>query len=666
MPPRVVVEGVFPELDHGRFPIKRIVGDEITVAADIYADGHDRLSVFLRYRHDRDRTWREVAFWDEGNDRWTASFSVDRLGTWRYTVIAWVDRYASWLEKVEKKVAVGQAFLVDFIEGAQLIEETAGRAPDQYTEYLTEAAAKLRSTAPPPQKLRTARTVRLARAMTRYADRTAATVYERELLVRVDREKARFGAWYEFFIRSYANGPGGRGTFKKSKPILEYVADMGFDVLYLPPIHPIGTTVRKGYNNAVTALPGDPGTPWAIGSEAGGHTAVNPELGTIEDFREFLADARELGLEVALDLAFQCSPDHPWVREHPQWFRHRADGSIQYAENPPKKYEDIYPLDFETPDREALWEELKKVVLFWVGQGVRIFRVDNPHTKPFAFWEWLIGSVKERYPDLIFLAEAFTRPKPMYRLAKLGFTQSYTYFTWRNLKWEIEQYMTEVTTPPVAEFFRPNLWPNTPDILSDYLRDGGRPAFIIRLVLAATLSSSYGIYGPAFELVENTRRDNVSEEYLNSEKYEIKRWDLDQRDSLREVITTVNGIRRANPAFRENRSLAFHPVDNDQLICYSKRAADGSSTVLLAVNLDYRYPQSGWTGLDLPALGLEEGETFRVHDLLSGATYDWQGSRNFIRLDPAVMPAHIFRIERSSVPSADGMSGDKEDHAPDR
>ncbi len=651
MPPRAVIENISPELDHGRFPVKRVIGDEVVVDADIYADGHDRLSAVLRYRHDRDQTWRETTFRELGHDRWRASFRVDRIGTWHYTIVSWVDTYTSWLEKLEKKTAARQASPVDFIEGAQLIEETATRTSGAPAAYLLNAAAKLRSRAQPFRKLRTARSARLSRLMTQYADRAHALTYDKDLLVTVDREKARFSAWYELFIRSCTGPNGEPGTFKTALPVMKYAADMGFDVLYLPPIHPIGVTARKGCDNTVTALPGDPGTPWAVGSEAGGHTAIHPQLGTLEDFREFLGAAGELGLEVALDMAFQCSPDHPWVREHPQWFRHRPDGSIQYAENPPKKYEDIYPLDFETEDWQALWEELRDIVLFWVGQGVRIFRVDNPHTKPFAFWEWLIANVKHQHPDVIFLAEAFTRPKLMYRLAKLGFTQSYTYFTWRNLKWEIEQYLTELTAPPAADFFGPNFWPNTPDILSDYLRDGGRPAFIIRLILAATLSSNYGIYGPAFELMENTRRDTTSEEYRASEKYEIKAWDLDRRDSLRSVITAVNLIRRGNAAFHGNRSLVFHAVDNEQLICYSKRSADGTNTVLVVVNLDYRYPQSGWTSIDLKALGLGEDADFKVRDLLTGTAYDWHGGRNYVLLNPEALPAHIFRVEASRADS---------------
>jgi starch synthase (maltosyl-transferring) len=421
---------------------------------------------------------------------------------------------------------------------------------------------------------------------------------------------------------------------------------MGFDVLYLPPIHPIGMTQRKGKNNSLTPTPEDTGVPWAIGSKEGGHKSVNPELGTLEDFRHFVAKAREYGIDIALDIAFQCSPDHPYVREHPEWFRKRPDGTIQYAENPPKRYEDIYPFDFETEDWPGLWEELKSIFLFWAEQAVHIFRVDNPHTKTFPFWEWVIAEVKRDYPDAIFLSEAFTRPKVMYRLAKLGFTQSYTYFAWRNTKWDLTQYFTELTKTEVREFFRPNLWPNTPDILTEYLQTGGRPAFMARLVLAATLGANYGIYGPAFELCENRPREHGSEEYLDSEKYQIRHWDIDDRNSLKEIIAVVNRIRRDNPALQSDWSLLFHPTDNEQLICYSKQTEDLSNIILVVVNVDPYHTHSGWVDLSSQQLGLGQDEAFRVHDLLINARYLWQGHRNYVELNPHSIPAHIFRVNR--------------------
>jgi len=462
----------------------------------------------------------------------------------------------------------------------------------------------------------------------------------------VDPPKARFSAWYEMFPRSCSPRPGVHGTLAACEARLPYIAAMGFDVLYLPPIHPIGSTHRKGRNNSPVCEPGDPGSPWAIGAAAGGHTAVHPDLGTLEDFHSLLRQARSQGLEIAMDLAFQCSPDHPYVREHPEWFRRRPDGSIQYAENPPKKYEDIYPLDFECAERAALMDELKRVVLFWIDQGVRIFRVDNPHTKPLAFWEWLIGEVKTSHPEVIFLAEAFTRPKVMHRLAKSGFSQSYTYFAWRHTAWELKKYFSELTQTEVVEVFRPNLWPNTPDILTEYLQNGGRPAFAARLILAATLGANYGIYGPAFEVCEDRSRKPGSEEYLNSEKYEIRTWDIDSPDRLSELIARVNRIRRENPALHGDRSLRFHSVDNEQLICYSKHTADFSNVILTVVNLDPHHTHSGWLLLTLSELGLEADKPFQVHDLLSGARYLWNSDRNFIELNPRVMPAHIFRVRK--------------------
>jgi len=649
---RIVIEGVKPEIDGGSFPIKRIVGDELAVEADIFADGHDVLSAALMYRKEGDPNWIEVPMEFLANDRWRGSFKVTEMGRYRYTFAAWVDRFRTWRQNLTKKVEANQDISVDLLEGAQFIDEASQRAKRRDAGTMREWAESLRSTkVHPSTKTRLGLSKKMATLMAKYSHRRFATTYSKEPVVVVDREKARFSTWYEVFPRSCASEPGRHGTFKDCEARLPYVSEMGFDVLYFPPIHPIGRTNRKGKNNTPIAEPDDPGTPWAIGSEEGGHKAVHPQLGTLEDFRRLIAKARDYGIEVALDLAFQCSPDHPYVKEHPEWFEWRPDGTVQYAENPPKKYQDIYPVEFEAEQWQALWKELKSVVLFWVEQGVRIFRVDNPHTKPFSFWEWLIGDVKKDYPDIIFLSEAFTRPKIMYRLAKLGFTQSYTYFTWRNVKWELTQYFTELTQTDVQEFFRPNLWPNTPDILNDYLRDGGRPAFMTRLVLAGTLGANYGIYGPAFELCENRRKDKESEEYLNSEKYELKQWDIESPNSLRDFITQVNLIRRENPALQSDLSLRFHSVDNEQLICYSKHTEDLSNVILVVVNLDYRYKQSGWVDLSLEELGLDHGQPYKVHDLLADATYRWQGSRNYVELDPQKIPAHIFRIHQGITKS---------------
>jgi len=649
---RVIIEGVSPEIDGGRFPIKRIIGDKVVVEADIFTDGHDVLSVALLYRKEGDPNWIEIPMEFLANDRWRGSFVVSELGQYQYTLTAWVDRFKTWQQNLAKKVEAKQDVSVDFLEGAQLIEEAIMQPTKRDTKTMQDWVASLHSSqVSASAKAKLVLGDRVTAVMTRYPVRRSVATYPRELTVVVDREKARFSTWYEMFPRSCASGSSRHGTFEDCEERLSYIAEMGFDVLYFPPIHPIGQTSRKGKNNDPVAKADDPGTPWAIGSEEGGHKAVHPQLGTLDDFRRFIDKAREYGLEVALDIAFQCSPDHPYVKEHPEWFRWRPDGTVQYAENPPKKYQDIYPLEFETESWQELWEELKSVILFWIEQGVRIFRVDNPHTKPFAFWEWLISEVKKDCPEVIFLAEAFTRPKIMYLLAKLGFTQSYTYFTWRNIKWELTQYFTELTQTDVREFFRPNLWPNTPDILSDYLRDGGRPAFITRLVLAATLGANYGIYGPAFELCENRRKDKESEEYLNSEKYELKQWNIKSRNSLKDFITRVNGIRRENPALQSDLSLCFHPVDNDQLICFSKRTEDLSSLILVVVNLDYRYKQSGWIELSLEEVGLDNNRPYEVSDLLTDVTYRWQGSRNYVELDPRKIPAHIFRINRGIAKS---------------
>jgi starch synthase (maltosyl-transferring) len=641
---RVVIEAVSPEVDGGRFPAKRTAGDRVVVEADVFTDGHDAVAAVLLHRPESTAEWTETPMEPLVNDRWRAAFTVNEVGRYRYTLTAWVDHFASWRHGLGKKIEAGQAVAVDLLAGAGLVDAAVERATGNERRTLRIYATALRSGLPDaPER---ALDDELARLMRRHSARPFAVTYERELALVVDRALARFGAWYELFPRSCAETAGTYATLRDVERRLPYVASMGFDVLYLPPIHPIGRTHRKGRNNAPVASPDDPGSPWAIGAAEGGHRDVLPALGTLADFRHLVAAARSHGLEVALDIAYQCTPDHPYVARHPEWFRRRADGSVQYAENPPKKYEDIYPLDFETDRWQELWDELTDVVRFWIAQGVRIFRVDNPHTKPFAFWEYLIDTLKTEHPDVIFLSEAFTRPKVMYRLAKLGFTQSYTYFAWRNTKWELEQYFTELTQTPVREYFRPNLWPNTPDILTEYLQFGGRPAFVVRLVLAATLGASYGIYGPAFELGENRPLRPGSEEYLDSEKYELRHWDIERPDSLRELITRVNRIRRENPALQHDWSLRFHHVDNAELIAYTKQSVDGRNLVLVVVNLDAHHVQSGWVDLPLAALGMDGHEPYQVHDLLTGAHYLWHGPRNYVQLDPHTVPAHVFRVRR--------------------
>jgi len=644
---RVVIEGVKPEIDSGRFPAKRTIGEEVVVEADIFADGHEVLSAVLLHRKDGDSEWIESPMEPLVNDRWRGSFEVSELGTYCYTIVAWVDQFKSWRRDLSKKVEAGQEVEVDLLAGVQLIGEVGRRASSSDAQLFRKWEKTLSSTQDREQaRVRLALSEEVLTRMEKYSDRHSAVTYPKELQVQVDREKARFSTWYEMFPRSTASQPGRHGTFKDCEARLPYIAGMGFDVLYFPPIHPIGRTNRKGQNNAHVSGPNDPGTPWAIGAEEGGHKSIHPELGTLDDFRRLMAKARKYGIEIALDLAYQCSPDHPYVKEHPEWFRWRADGTVQYAENPPKKYEDIYPINLESEHWWELWMELKSIMLYWIEQGVRIFRVDNPHTKPFQFWEWAIAEIKKDHPEVIFLSEAFTRPKIMYRLAKLGFTQSYTYFAWRNTKWELAQYFTELAQTDICDYFRPNLWPNTPDILTEYLQSGGRPAFMTRLVLAATLAASYGIYGPAFELCEARPRELGSEEYLDSEKYEIKHWDIDRADSLRDFIARVNRIRRDNLALHSNLSLDFHTVDNEQIICYSKKTEDLSNVIVVVVNLDPHYTQSGWVDLPLSMPGLPEQQTFQVHDLLSDARYLWHGPRNYVELNPHICPAHIFRIRR--------------------
>jgi starch synthase (maltosyl-transferring) len=642
---RAVIERVAPAVDAGRFAIKRVVGDRVEVEADCFADGHDLIACALCYRREDEADWHEAPMTALGNDRWRGAFVVDTLGRYRYTVKAWVDPFLSWRHHFERRVDPEDLHIAAQV-GAELISAAAERATDDDRSRLLRWAARLREERDARALHAVAMDEAMAAVAMRHPDRSAAATFPTELPLVVDRELARFGAWYEMFPRSCGGNPGTHGTLRDCEERLQYVAEMGFDVLYLPPFHPIGRERRKGRNNALATNPDDVGSPWAIGAAEGGHKALHPELGTLDDFRRLIARARALGLEVALDVAFQCAPDHPYVHDHPQWFRWRPDGSIQYAENPPKKYQDIYPFNFESGEWRDLWRELASVFWFWIDEGVRIFRVDNPHTKPFPFWEWTIGQIKREHPDVIFLAEAFTRPKVMHRLAKLGFTQSYTYFTWRNTKHDLIEYFTELTRGPGRDYFRPNCWPNTPDILSEYLQFGGRAAFMARLVLAATLAANYGIYGPAFEHLEHTPREPGAEEYLDSEKYQVRHWDLDRADSLAPFIARVNAARRDNPALQRNDGLAFFPVDNDELICYGKVDVEGENAVLVVVNLDPHHVQSGWVTLDLAALGVDEDRAFQVHDVLTGARFLWSGARNFVELDPTRAPAHVFRVRR--------------------
>ncbi len=643
---RAAVEAVTPRVDDGRFPVKRTLGDRLVVEADAFVDGHDAVSVVLAHKRSTAAGWTESPMEPLGNDRWRGEFALQHLGRHAYTVIAWPDAFGTWRRDLAKRVEARQDVSMDLLVGAALVAAAAERATLEDAARLRSWAAELSGDGPMTSRAAHALQEELAILMARNPDRRFATTHDRVLEVVVDPVRARFSAWYELFPRSTSPEPGRHGTFRDVIARLPYVAGMGFDVLYLPPIHPVGRTFRKGPNNVTTSSPDDPGVPWAIGSEEGGHTAINPQLGTLEDFRALVAAAARYDIAVALDLAYQASPDHPFVREHPSWFRQRPDGTVQYAENPPKKYQDIYPFDFESEDWPALWAGLRDIVRFWMDEGVRIFRVDNPHTKPFAFWQWLIGEIKREDPDVLFLAEAFTRPKVMYRLAKVGFSQSYTYFTWRTLKQELIDYFTELTATNLREFFRPNVWPNTPDILHEVLQHGGRPAFELRFVLAATLASTYGIYGPAYELAEHEPIEPGSEEYRDSEKYQLRHWDLEREDSLAPLISRVNAIRRDHPALQSNEGLAFHPIDDDALIAYSKRTPDRSDVVLTIVNLDPQHPHGGALELPLTELGIEEGSAYEAIDLLTGTTNRWQGPRNRVELDPLTGSAQILQLRR--------------------
>ncbi|MGC8548659.1 MAG: alpha-1,4-glucan--maltose-1-phosphate maltosyltransferase [Acidobacteriaceae bacterium] len=649
---RVVIEGVDPEIDAGRFPIKRVVEDRVQVEADIFADGHDHVAAWLLHRALPPGAkacgagdWQRVRMQPLGNDRWRGEFTVTEVGRYAYTLAGVIDHFDTWRSDLKKRIAAGQDISVDLKNGALLLEQAATRArAAKDTHRLQVWAKELRAGGAAAATL--ALDDELAELMGDLPDETLMSRYERELMVTVDRKRAQFSSWYELFPRSTAQEPGQHGTFKDVEARLEYVAGLGFDVLYLPPVHPIGESFRKGKNNSVTAEDGDVGSPWAIGGAEGGHTEIHPALGRLEDFGRLRAKAENLGLELALDIAFQCSPDHPWVKEHPAWFKHRADGTIQYAENPPKKYQDIYPLDFESEDWRGLWQGLKDVFLYWIGQGVKIFRVDNPHTKAFPFWEWCIGGLKAEYPEVLFLAEAFTRPRVMQRLAKLGFSQSYTYFTWRNTKEELAAYVTELTRTRVREYLRPNFWPNTPDILPEQLQIGGLPAFKSRLVLAATLASNFGVYGPAYEAAENAPLRKGGEEYLHSEKYQVRHWDWDAERPLSQLMQRLNRARRELPALQTMENLVFHSTDNPYLIAYSKRVEEDEHPVLTVVNLDPAYTQSGWVMLNMEALGMTDDERFGVFDLLTDAAFLWQGARNYVELSPELMPAHVFRVRK--------------------
>jgi len=641
----IIIEGVTPVVDCGRYPAKCIAGEPCVVEADIFRDGHQLLRAEVKWRRQEEEVFNQTPMAPLDNDRWRAEFVPAENARYVFTIEAWTDLYASWLADFAKKVAAGRDVHSDLLEGMDLLSAIRQRAAGADRQLLAASLDALHRRPTAASALEVVSNPQLVEAAARCGERFGATVFQPLLHLVADRARAAFGSWYELFVRSQSPDPDRPGTFEDAEHRLADIRDMGFDVVYLPPIHPIGHTNRKGPNNTPDGAGDSVGSPWAIGSEAGGHTAVEPRLGTLADFDRFVVAANSLGIEVALDFAVQCSPDHPWVREHPQWFKHRPDGSIKYAENPPKEYQDIYPIDFDTPDQRGLMQALLDVVWFWIGRGVRIFRVDNPHTKPVAFWEWLIAEVQSRRPDVIFLGEAFTRPKMMKALAKAGFTQSYTYFTWRNTKPELTEYLTELTTSEMRDYFRPNFFTNTPDILTAILQSGGRPAFRMRLVLAATLSPSYGIYS-GYELCENQAVAPGSEEYQDSEKYQVKPRNWNQPGNIKEFVALVNSIRRTNPALRYFRNLRFLPADNDQILFYAKSAPGGGNTLLIPVNLDPFHPQECTVTVPPEVVGLPAGQPYRVTDLLTGAVYQWS-QYNYVRLDPAWQPAHILRVEGS-------------------
>jgi starch synthase (maltosyl-transferring) len=643
--PSVVIENLQPLIDGGRYPIKRIVGEDLVVEADIFKDGHDVVAAILKWRVLGKRAWRETPMNFIDNDRWRGICTLYDEDIHEYTVETWTDAFRSWQTEFAKKFEAGISDLrSEALEGAALVEAAARRARDRADRKRLLEFSQQISTGANSEIRAIAQSGELAVLMATYPDRDAATQYDPPLRVVVDRPVALIAAWYEFFPRS-AEGRGDRGsTFRDCLPRVDDARAMGFDVIYFPPIHPIGHTNRKGRNNSTTYEPGEPGVPWAIGSEAGGHKAVEPSLGTLEDFDWLEKEVRKRGMEIALDFAINCSPDHPYVKEHPDWFYKRPDGTIKYAENPPKKYEDIYPLNFHCENWRELWAELKSVVLFWADRGVRIFRVDNPHTKPVAFWEYLINGVREKYPDTIFLSEAFTRPKMMKALAKAGFNQSYTYFTWRNSKRELIEYFTELTQTEMNEYFRPNLWTNTPDILPFVLQEGGRPAFMIRVALAATLSPLYGIYS-GYELCENEPLPG-REEYLDSEKYQFKERDWNAPGNIKDWIARLNKIRKENRALQFYTNLRFHDADNDAILFYSKMTAARDNIILVVVNLDPHRKQNSFVYVPIESFGQMESDVYQVEDLLSGTTYTWRGRRNYVELDPDIQPAHVFLVRR--------------------
>lgn len=641
---RVTIENLSPQIDGGRYTIKKIAGERVTLEADIFSDGHDEVSARIAYRHANSGTWLYTAMTPLQNDRWTGSFVAEIMGFWEFRIEAWVDHAITWQHDLKKRVKGKQDVAVELLIGANHLEKIHKKATKREKTEIAKTMSLFRDKKKYEAAVTQALSKEVADWIRRYPDVTIATRYPDEGKIFADRKKAGFSTWYELFPRSASTTLGKHGTFKDVELIFPRLEEMGIDVLYLPPIHPIGVSNRKGKNNATVAKKGECGSPWAIGSSEGGHKSILKNLGTLEDFRHMVKEAAEHGIEIALDYALQCSPDHPYVKEHPQWFNWRPDGTVQYAENPPKKYQDVLPINFETADWKNLWIELKSIAEFWIEQGVKIFRVDNPHTKPFPFWEWLIREIKEEHPDVLFLAEAFTRPKVMQLLGKLGFSQSYTYYTWRNTKPEIIEYIHELTQTPQRNYFRPNFWPNTPDINPYMLQSGLESQFITRLFMAATLSSNYGFYGPVYEMMVHDAIPG-KEEYLNSEKYEVKWWDWEATNKLKELIAIVNEARFENEALQQTGNIQFCEINNDKMIAYFKQNDHGTNSMLMIVNLDPYYKQGGYVKVPMQLFGKNDFASYVVHDLINDASYTWNREWNYVELDPYVMPCHLFRIE---------------------
>ena len=641
---RVVIENVLPQLQGGTFFIKRVTGENIAVSADVLADGHDVVACCVKYKHEKERKWSEVRMTHIENDYWEAVFKVQKQGFYTYYIEGWVDYALNWQHGTTRKIEDGQNVTSELLEGATYIEAILNKVNASEKEYLTTLISWFSNASDYDRATEAATSEQLKTVFTAYPQRFLAN-QSKPLKVYVDREKARFSTWYEFFPRSASPEPEKHGTFKDCERLLPKIANMGFDVLYFPPVHPIGEVNRKGKNNTVTAEAGDTGSPWGIGSKHGGHKAIHPDLGTLEDFKTLVKKAKALGIEIAMDYALQAAPDHPYVKEHPQWFKWRPDGTVQYAENPPKKYQDILPIYFETKDWKNLWKELLSIVMFWIEEcGIHIFRVDNPHTKPFYFWGWLIGEVKKKYPDVLFLSEAFTRPKVMHELARQGFTQSYTYFTWRNTKQELIAYVEELTKTDQKEFFRPNFWPNTPDINPYILQGSNESIYLQRYFMAATLSANTGLYGPVFEYMDSAAVPG-KEEYLNSEKYEVRHWDWDIENKLTGIITRINHVRREQPSLQQTNNILFCDTDNDMLLAYYKYDQDRTNETLMVVNLDAYYTKQGWVKLPMHELGVREGQQLRMEDVITGSSYIWDKEWNFVELHPT-LPFHLFKISK--------------------